>query len=80
MNGLPIRTVAISSSSAPSNPFNDQTTYVMLVPTQLAASVGTAEGADTLAATSGNMLLPANTPHTFGVAGAMRVVPASGPC
>jgi hypothetical protein len=68
------QTVAIGATSTPSNPFNVQTAYVLLSADAACSIAWTQPGAESVnAATSGNLLLPANTPLIFGVAGGMQI-------
>jgi hypothetical protein len=68
------QTVAITAESAASNPFNAQTTYVLLTADASCSIAWTQVGAESVnEATATNLLIPANTPLIFGVAGGMQL-------
>lgn len=66
--------VTLSATSAPSAAFNAQTTYIIIITDTSCSIAWTAEGAGSVnPATTGNLLLPANVPMLFGVAGGMKI-------
>jgi hypothetical protein len=66
--------VAISGTSAPSNAFNVDTNYVLISSDTNCNIAWTPDGADVVAATTGNFYIAANIkPVMFGVAAGMRV-------
>lgn len=67
------QTVSITADGVASDAFNTETHHIVVVADAACSIAWTPAGAEITDATTSNLLIPANTPREFGVAGGMKL-------